>query len=316
MKNLSIGLHIAHGNGKRVVEYITEAEKAGIDVAWMTCGGAAPDPLPIFAAAALQTERIDFGTCIMPTFPRHPIALAQAAQVVDHLAPGRLRLGVGPSHKPAMEAGYNFDFSRPLEHLREYLTILNDLLKTGKVAFSGKRLTANAQLPGGPTQITIMASALRPNAWGVVGELAEGGISWVTPLDYHRDAAIPAMEAAATKAGKPRPKVVAHVPVVVSTDEAAVTAAANRQVGSYPRIPFYSAMWQSAGYPEAKDGTFSDRMRETLVISGDAESVATRIREISSYGVDEVIMMPLLLENDHTARDRTVELLGSLAKES
>ncbi len=74
-------------------------------------------------------------------------------------------------------------------------------------------------------------------------------------------------------------------------------------------------MWQDAGFPEAKEGTFSDRMREALVISGDAETVATRLREISSFDVDEIIAMPLSVPEDKASAARTVELLGALAKE-
>ena len=114
MQNLKIGLHIAARDGKGALEQIVAAEQAGVDVAWMTCGGVAPDPIAVFAAAALRTERVELGTCIIPTFPRHPMALAQAAMVVDSLAPGRLRLGVGPSHEPAIRGTWGQRSRRPM----------------------------------------------------------------------------------------------------------------------------------------------------------------------------------------------------------
>jgi hypothetical protein len=55
-------------------------------------------------------------------------------------------------------------------------------------------------------------------------------------------------------------------------------------------------------------------MSEALVISGDAETVATRIRDIPNYGVDEIIAMPLQLPDDPTSFQRTVEVLGNIAK--
>src|SRR3972149_857738 len=97
MKNLIVGLHVAGPNARKLIDGIVTAERAGIQCAWMTCGGVAPDPLAVFAAAALKTEHILFGTSIIPTFPRHPLALVQGAIAVDALAPGRLRLGVGPT---------------------------------------------------------------------------------------------------------------------------------------------------------------------------------------------------------------------------
>jgi F420-dependent oxidoreductase-like protein len=313
VKNLAIGLHIAARDGKSALDQIVAAEQSGIDVAWMTCGGVAPDPLAVFSAAALRTERVKFGTCIIPTFPRHPMALAQAAMVVDSLAPGRLRLGVGPSHEPAMRATWGLDFTRPLEHLREYVTILNACFKDGKVDFAGKRLHAHAEFAG-TADIPVMISALRHNAFSLAGELTEGGISWVTPPEHIRDVAIPALEEGAARAGRSTvPPAVVHVPIVVCTDAEAVLQQARAQMGFYQRLPFYRAMWLEAGYPDAAGSEFTKAMCDALVVSGDEQQVADRIRALPSFGAGEIIAMPLLLAGDREARDRTVRLLGELA---
>ena len=135
MKGFKIGVHVSGTTAVQLVDGIVAAEAAGIDCAWLTSGGIAADPLATFAAAAMRTENIAFGTSILPTFPRHPLATAQGALTVDALAPGRLRLGIGPSHKPSVEATYGIPFERPLQHLREYLTILRTLFETGEVSF-------------------------------------------------------------------------------------------------------------------------------------------------------------------------------------
>lgn len=290
MKNLLVGVHIATPKADGTVQGIVAAERAGIDCAWMTSGGAAPDPLAVFAAAAMRTERIRFGTSIMPTFPRHPLALVQSAIVVDSLAPGRLRLGVGPSHKPAIEGTWGLAFDRPLQHLREYLLILKAALGEGTVNFTGKRLSAHAQVAGGPTQVTVMASALRPNGFGVCGELADGAISWVCPLPYLRD-------------------------VAVTEDVAGMRAAAARQIGFYPRVPFYSQMFQDAGFPEAKEGQLSERMIDALVVHGSAEQVKARLRKLPSFGASELLAMPIVAPGDEEGFERTLAVLGELARE-
>jgi F420-dependent oxidoreductase-like protein len=314
MKDLVIGLHMAARDGRGAVEQIAAAEAAGIDVAWMTCGGVAPDPLPVFSAAALRTERIGFGTCIIPTFPRHPLALAQAANVVDSLAPGRLRLGVGPSHEPAIRATWGLDFTRPLEHLREYVTILNACFKDGKVDFDGQRLHAHAQFAG-PSGVGVVISALRHNAFSLAGELTEGGISWVTPPEHIRDVAVPALREGAAKARRSEvPPAIVHVPIIVSTDSEAVHQQAIAQMGFYQRLPFYRAMWLEAGYEDAAGTEFTKKMFDALVVHGDEQQVADRIRELPAFGAREIIAMPLLMQNDRSARDRTIGLLGELAK--
>ena len=314
MKGVLVGVHSTARTAQETVDAIVAAEKAGIQCSWLTVGGIAPDPFAIFGAAAQHTKTIKFGTSIVPTFPRHPLAMAQGAIAVDSLAPGRLRLGVGPSHKPAIEGTWGIPFERPLQHLREYLTILRSVLETGTVNFEGKRLTARAQT-GGPTQVTLMASALRENGFRLVGELADGAISWVCPLPYLRDVAVPALKEGAAKAGRPAPTLVAHVPVAVTEDAEAVRAGARRQIGFYPRVPFYSQMFQDAGFPEAKDGELSDRMIDALVVHGSPSQVKDRLRSLPDFGAGELLAMPILPPGDTTAMERTLATLGELAGE-
>ena len=288
MKNLTVGVHVAGTNVSRLIDGIAAAERAGIQCAWLTCGGVAPDPLVVFTAAAIRTSRILLGTSIIPTFPRHPLALVQGALAVDALAPGRLRLGVGPSHKPSIEGTWGIPFERPQEHLREYLTILQAALKGGKVDFDGKRLKAHAQLPG-PTRVTVMASALRAIGFRTCGELADGAISWVCPLPYLRDVAAPALRDGAAKAGRATPPLIAHVPVAVTEDAGGVRKGATEQLGRYPRVPYYSQMFQDAGLPrsEGRSALRSDDRRAGRARHGHsgqgAPAPASVLRRRASY---------------------------------
>jgi alkanesulfonate monooxygenase SsuD/methylene tetrahydromethanopterin reductase-like flavin-dependent oxidoreductase (luciferase family) len=124
---------------------------------------------------------------------------------------------------------------------------------------------------------------------------------------------VPAIKAGAAKAGREAPPLVAHVPVVVSDDADAVREAARRQIGFYPRVPFYSQMFVDAGFPEAAEGQMSDRMIDALVVHGSAETVKDRLREVTSYGAGELLAMPI--QSDPEAWDRTIAALGELARE-
>ncbi len=314
MKNFKIGVHVSGTTAAQLIDGIIAAEAAGIDCAWLTSGGVAADPLATFAAAAMRTERIAFGTSILPTFPRHPLAMAQSALTVDALAPGRLRLGIGPSHKPSVEATYGIPFNRPLQHLREYLVILRTLFETGEVNFAGERLTARARVAG-PSGVTLMASALRANGFRVCGELADGAISWVCPLPYLRDVAIPAIREGAERAHREPPPLIAHVPVVVSEDRAGVQNAAAVQIGRYARIPYYAQMFQDAGFAEARDGELGEAAIDALVIHGSADRVKARLREVPAFGAGELLAMPVLPADDPGALPRTLTVLGELARE-
>ena len=190
---LPIGLHVVAPDAPGLIAGIAEADRLGLGTAWLTVGGAAPDPFAVFAAAARDAERIGFGTSIVPTFPRHPITMAQGAMTVDQLAPGRLRLGVGPSHRPAIEGTWGIPFRKPLGHLREYVAILRQLLEEGEANFDGEHLAAHARIAR-PTAVRVLISALRGGSFRLSGELTDGAISWMCPLPYLRDAAAPPVD--------------------------------------------------------------------------------------------------------------------------
>ena len=101
---------------------------------WMAQPPVLPDVLMIFGAAATRTSTVHLGTSITPTYyPRHPLVLAQQVLALYNLAPGRLRLGIGPSHRFIIEDIYGLQQRTPLAHLREYLEVLRAALWQGKV---------------------------------------------------------------------------------------------------------------------------------------------------------------------------------------
>jgi len=311
---VKISTHIAAANAPGLVEGIVDADAAGLDTAWLTVGGVASDPFAVFASAAHRAERINFGTSIVPTFPRHPLAMAQGAMAVDQLAPGRLKLGVGPSHQPAIEGTWGIPFKKPLTHLREYVTILKAVLNEGTVDFDGELLQAHARIVA-PTEVRVMISALREKAFRLSGELTDGGISWMAPASYIRDVALPAQLAGAQAAGRPKPPMIVHTPVVVCEDRSVVYEAAKRQFGFYQRLPYYSQMLQDAGFEEAAGTEFTERMADALIVSGSETEVAERVQALPEFGVDEMLAAIVQLPDDPEAHQRTLRVLGEIARQ-
>lgn len=310
-KSVRVGVAVHERSVTETLEVIRKADDLGVKAAWLTTGGLGPDALPILAAAGVQTRQIMLGTAITPTYPRHPLATAQEALAVAPLAPDRFRLGVGPSHRPAVEAVFGIPFERPLEHLREYVIILKQALQSGKVDFTGEFFRVHGQVfdpPGTP----VLMSALRPASYRLAGELADGAISWVTPPHFLRDRAIPALEAGAAKrTDGVRPILVGHAFAVVSTDRPAVLAAARERLAGYARLPFYQEMFAAAGFPEARQGTVSEGMINNIVIFGDDAQVAEGIRRFAECGVDELIISLLPFGRDQRPLvERTLQVLA------
>lgn len=288
------------------------AERLGVARIWLTTGGAGPDALTLFAAAAVRTSRIGLGTDIIPAFPRHPLALVQQAIVVAALAPGRLRLGVGPSHQPSVEGMYGIPFHRPLEYMREYVTILRAALQEGPFDFEGQRFKVRGQVAS-PPNVPVMLSALRPASFRLAGRMADGALAWVCPLSYLRDQALPAVREGAAKAQRDAPPLVAHCFAAVHDDPPEVRTIAQQRLAGYARLPFYQEMFAQAGYPEARDGQLSDRMLDAVVVHGDESTVAAGVRAYLEAGMDEVCVSTLVVGTDRRASlERTLALLGTL----
>jgi len=306
-----LGVAVRGDKAREVLTRIEQAEQLGLHAAWMTTGGARLDSLTIFAAAALRTQHIKLGTSIVPTFPRHPLVMVQQAQVIAQLAPGRFRLGVGPSHRPTIEA-MGLPFASPLGHLREYLRILKALLQQGRVDMDGTYYKAHETILE-PLDLPVMASALQRGSFELCGEEADGAISWICPGTYLRDVALPAMQAGAERVGRPVPPLIAHAPVCVHDDAEEVRTAVREQIQN-PRLPFYRQMLIAAGFPEATDGTWSDAMIDAVVLWGNEDRVTERLHGLFTYGATEILASPVLAGRDRAASlDRTMRLLGHVA---
>ena len=305
------GLAIQATDVATVINRIREAEDAGVQQAWMTQSAGMLDTLTLFAAAATQTTRIRLGTSIVPVYPRHPLVMAQQAATIDALAPGRFRLGVGTSHRHVMENIYGLSMPSPLAYLREYVEVMRQVLWEGRVEHQGTFFKVAASIPR-PAQIPLLISALGEKAFHMAGEIAEGAISWVCPVPYLLNTALPALRAGAQAQNRPVPPLVAHIPVAMSTDEAAVQAAAKSRISYYTKAPFYAHMFAAAGFPIAEDGTGVDTLIKALVIAGNETQVEKRVRELIASGLDELLLMLVPVADEASELAQLMRVIGSL----
>ena len=305
-----IGISIA-GNAPALIDTIKEAEAAGVEQIWMTQTPVSPDALTVYAAALGQTTRVRLGTSIVPTYPRHPLALAQQAATVAALGPGRLRLGIGPSHRPAIENTYGLPMEAPLAHLEEYVGILRAVLWEGSVDHQGRFFTARAKLPS-LVRVPLLISALGAGAFRLAGSVSDGAISWNCPVPYLRDVALPALQEGARDAGRPAPPLVAHMWVALSADVELVRAAARQRLAGYARLPFYANMFAAAGYPVEADGSVGDALVDALVAMGDEPALVAQLDEALAAGLDELLLTLVPLGDEAAERTRLFRLVGRL----
>ena len=306
-----VGFNVRRGRAGRAIDLIKQADEAGVSTVWMTMGATSSDTPTLFAAAAVQTTQVTFGTGIVPAFSRHPLALASQALVLDDLAPGRLKLGIGTSHRPTIEGMYHLPFEQPLAQLREYVQVLTAILHEGEVSFQGEHYAANARFPG-KLDVPVMVSALRENAFEMAGELTDGAISWLCPVHFLKTVAMPAMERGAQRAGRERPPLVAHVSVSLQTDREAVRASARKELGIYAGAPFYQRMFADAGYPIGPNREYSDELLDHLIMIGDEDAIGEQLQALLDDGIDELLVMLIPGKDQMAEEQRLLRILGGM----
>ena len=306
-----VGLVINPGSAKAAIQAIIDAEQAGVCQLWTTQGPTTIDALTVYTLAATRTTTIRLGTSILPAYPRHPLVVAGQVRTFTELAPGRLRLGIGTSHRPTIEGMYGIKMTDPLAYLCEYISVLRAALWEGKVEHQGRFYQVRATLQG-TARVPILMAALGKGAFQAAGELADGALSWVCPVPYLLQTGLPALQEGAKQAGRAAPPLVAHVPVALSTDHQSVMAAARRRLGHYGKLPFYRQMFTDAGVSIPNDGTLPDALIDKLVVSGDEQAITTRLTDLLSNGLDELNLLIVPVNNEAEEWSRLAHLIGRL----
>ena len=103
------------------------------------------DALTALAVVGREVSGIELGTAVVPTYPRHPMVMAQQALTAQAASGGRLCLGIGLSHKIVIEGMWGLSFAKPVAHLREYLEVLVPLSKGEDGRIRGETVTAKAR---------------------------------------------------------------------------------------------------------------------------------------------------------------------------
>lgn len=298
---------------KAVRSLAVQTEEQGFGGMWL--GSAFGfDPIMALALAGASTSTIELGVAVVPTWPRHPLVMAQQGATASAACQGRFRLGVGPSHAPVMQM-YGIDFDRPISHVREYLTVLRTLLADGHVAHQGERYQVNgfldvADAPRPP----VLLGVLREQMARLAGSHADGALCWLAPAEYLARVVAPNLDAGARSAGRKPPPLVAELPCALSTDLDAVREMAARDLAIYPLVPFYRAMFEAAGVA-LDDRGWSDAMLEASVLFGDEDGLAKKIDALFEAGADEVALSPFGVGPDPgTSQDECIRVLSDIAK--
>jgi F420-dependent oxidoreductase-like protein len=262
------------------------------------------------ALAGRATSAIELGTAVLVSYACHPLLQANRANATATAigAPGRLTLGIGPSHRMVIESRFGLSYDTPGGHTEEYVQILTGLLRGEQVTFAGRQFrVAAGPLPLlAETEIPVLVGALGPRLLRVAGAYTAGTILWMANATAIETHVAPTIRKAAADAGRPAPRIVAGLPVAVHDDVAEARSVAARVYRTYGELPNYQRILAHGGIASPAEA----------VIVGDEDSVAAQMRALFEAGATDVWAAPFPVGDDASAsRARTRALLSALARD-
>jgi len=284
-----------------VVALAQRAEGLGFDNVWMA-NIFSFDAITTLALIGQRTERIGLGTAVVPTYPRHPTAMAQQALTAAAASGNRFSLGIGLSHRVVIEDMLGFSYAHPARHMREYLAVLGPLLAGQPANHSGEeyRVRGVTITVPGAVKVPLIVAALGPAMLKVTGELADGTTTWMVGPETMARHIVPALSSAARAAGRGDPIVVGGFPVVLTNDPDSARAAIGKQLTLYGQLPSYRAMLDREGARGPGD----------VALAGDENYLRGAIRRLEAMGVTD--LNASITASDPGSYERTLEFLASL----
>ena len=277
------------------------SETLGYDSVWVT-HGLGRDSFLVLAAYAAATSRIGLGNGVVPIYPRHPAAMAQAALTLSELSAGRFRLGIGVSHQAMMSGMLGLPLVEPLTVMREYVAVLRGALER-RGGLRGQVLP-RALEPGAAdaacraADLPGHARTRRCASWPARSPTARScGSARPTTCATWRGRRI---ERGRLRAGKTLEGFViaSAVPLAVTDDRAAALAAFRAELTRYIALPFYRTMMEAGGLREAlaaydRDGVVPEAMADTLGGIGDAATARAYLESYRRAGVTLPAVRPI-----------------------
>ena len=291
---MKIGIGGSAGTLPGIIEEAKAAEAAGM-ATYSISNIFGHDAIGVQTVVALQTERIELLTAVVPSFPRHPMTMAQQALTAQAAAQGRFTLGIGLSHQVVIERILGLSYDRPARHMREYLQVLLPLLKGEAVRFDGELYHVHGALRVQDAKpVSCLIAALAPVMLRLAGELADGTILWLAGAKAISDHIAPRMRRAASAAGRPDPRIVCGLPLALTNDTGGARAKANEVWGAYARLPSYRAILDKQG--AATPGE--------VVLAGGEAALDAALKELEVAGVTTFLGTPFGTEDGGVERTR------------
>lgn len=272
------------------------------------------DALLCSLAVANATRRITVGTWIVNIYLREPALCAIAAEMVQEAANGRFILGLGVSHRPALEAR-GIEMGNARDRLRRDAEMIRKAFR-GELEMFGTKFPS----PSHPIPIYFAALALETSKLG--GELADGLMLYMCTPERMRKSIDAANQVARERGRAPGSlTMTCGVPVYLHDDLKTAYEAARRGLAFYGALPFYNRIMSKGGFAEpaarimeaskrrdsqAMAAAVTNELIDAVALVGPASRCIERLKAYREQGADVVILAPNAVSEDYASAVRRV----------
>lgn len=270
------------------------------------------DAFAMLGALAAEVRELELGVAVAPVQTRSPFVLGRAALTLAELTGGRFSLGIGASSEVLVTRFAGLPWDRPLTHVRETAEALRTILAGERATVDGDVVRVGGfryALPA-PTPVPLLLGSLNPRSLQLAGAMAHGVcLNQMAP--EHVPTMLEQVRKGAAEAGRTLPEdfpVVARLMTVVTDDVPAARQMLKGVFAPYAATTGYNRFFRWLGYTEEADGiaaaaeagdtagmvaAYSDQMADDLLVIGDADAVAAKVRAYLDHGVTTAVIAPL-----------------------
>ena len=306
---MAVGCFVSAGRSlDAAVRRVRLAEELGYEACYVT-HIAGRESLTLLTIYASSTERLRIGTGVVPIYTRTPATMAQTAATINEFSHGRLRLGLGISHRPVVEGWHGQSIDSPAREMREYVEIVRAILR-GEDPPAGTKWSTGFRLAGVDIapDLPIYIAALSPLMLRLAGEIADGVLLWLCVPDYIRTVVVPEVTKGREKAGKGLGgfDIVPAVPAAATDDVRAAHEVLRGDLIPYFALPFYRAMLERSGFgtelaeydgaagdPDSMKRAMSNEFLHALAAIGSPSDVRDGVRGYLEAGATSPCVSPI-----------------------
>ncbi len=291
------------------------------------------DGFALASAIASNTNKVNFGTSVMPIFTRTPFQIAMGAGTLNELSHGRVGfLGVGVGYRNRTEQYFGIKQVQRLERMREYVEIVRKLLSGADATYHGKffNLEKFPKLSSELQNIPIYFGSSAPRMLELAGKIADGVIlNSISTPEYVKFARERIADGAKAAGRDPSQIEIGHsIIYAVAEDSQEATKAAKEDILFYVSYPELDPVIErsrfkkealrmrelySKGDKKGALSLISDEMLDAFAVFGTPKECAVKLRKFVRRGIDlPVVRVSVMPYKEHERKKVFMRAIDSL----